>query len=412
MHQGSIHLSSTPQVRAVPWPRELAATVALWGLIALAFSGHNYFTSVADGRRVPLSTTIWWSVAEWLPWVVLTPFVLRVARANRPHRGVLVRTSLTLAAAGVIFAGAQVLLEYLFDRAAVLASGDPTITVRVWLAHGVSGPPLELSYLIPRKIGFSYMTYWAVVVAALAFEYHRLFVDRDVRAARLEGALLSAQLEALQAQVQPHFLFNTLNAIASLIPEDPAAAEETVESLSELLRATLREGGQREIPLARELELLELYLGIQATRFQQRLRVRRDNDPALATALVPPMLLQPLVENAVRHGIARHGKGGTVSITTCLVEGEVELLVEDDGPGLTTPEEGAPGIGLANTRLRLERLYGARASLQVGNRVEGGAFARVRLPLVRAAHVLDDPVRQTDVPVLALDRRPQAEAVP
>ncbi|HEX6053938.1 MAG TPA: histidine kinase, partial [Gemmatimonadaceae bacterium] len=356
-----------------------------------------------------LSTTIWWSVAEWLPWVALTPVILRVARANRPRRGARVRTVLALAAAGVAVATAQVLLEYLLDRAAVLATGDPGVTVRVWLAHGVSGPPLELSYLMPRKIGFSYMTYWAVVVAALALEYYRLFVDRDVRAARLEGALLSAQLEALQAQVQPHFLFNTLNAIASLIPEDAAAAEETIETLSELLRASLRESGRREITLARELELLELYLGIQRTRFQHRLRVQHDTDPALATALVPPMLLQPLVENAIRHGIVLNGKGGTVSITTRQVGDTLELLVEDDGPGLTVSHEDTSGFGLANTRSRLERLYGGGASLQVGNRRDGGALARVRLPLVRAVDVDPDAVRHPDITALALDRRPRVE---
>jgi two-component system, LytTR family, sensor kinase len=374
--------SSESRARVSPPGKEFAAVAVLWALVAVVFALHNYLTYLADGRPVPLSTALWWSVAEWLPWVVLTPGVLRMARANRPRRGMLVRTMLMLAAAGVAFAAAQVLLEYLLDRIAVLTSGNPGITVRVWLAHGVSGPALELSYLLPRKIGFSYMTYWAVVIAALAFEYHRLFVERDVRAARLEGALLSAQLEALQAQVQPHFLFNTLNAIASLIPEDPAAAEETVESLSELLRATLREGGRREVPLARELELLELYLAIQSIRFQRRLTIRRDYDRALNDALVPPMLLQPLVENAVRHGIARQRKGGTVWITTRLDARVVELLVEDDGPGLAIPATETTGIGLANTRLRLERLYGDRASLSIGAREGGGAFARVRLPLV------------------------------
>ena len=367
--------------------RELGVIAAAWGIIGIAFATHNYFTYVADGSPVRLTSVLWWSVAEWLPWVVLTPLILLVVRAFRPRRGALVKSVIVLAVAGLLFAAAQVLLEYAFDRVAVVVSGDPTISVRVWLSHGTTGAPLDLSYLVPRKIGFSYMTYWAVVVAAIAVEYYRLFVERDVRAARLESALVSAQLEALQAQVQPHFLFNTLNAIASLIPEDPVAAEETVESLSELLRASLREGGQREIPLSREIELLELYLGIQSVRFQRKLLVVRDYDATLERALVPPMVLQPLVENAIRHGIARHGKGGSVTISTRAANGGVELEVRDDGPGFPATATGG-GIGLSNTRLRLERLYGTRASLTVGNNPGGGAFSRIRLPLARelAAH--------------------------
>jgi two-component sensor histidine kinase len=380
--------------------QELAAAAVLWGLVALAFAGHNYLTYLADGRPVALSTAVWWSVAEWVPWIVLTPVVLRAVRANLPRRGAVARTTITLVVVGVLVAAAQVLLEYALDRAAVLATGDPGITVRIWLAHGVSGPPLDLSYLVPRKIGFSYATYWAVVISAIAIEYYRLYVERDVRAARLESALLSAQLETLQAQLQPHFLFNTLNAIASLIPEDPVAAEETVESLSELLRASVRDGGRKAIPLARELELLDLYLSIQSTRFQHRLRVVRDYDRALDRALVPPMLLQPLVENAVRHGIAKRGAGGTVEIRTRVSSDELELVVEDDGPGIDSSGS-APGIGLANTRMRLDRLYGGRASLDVGNRESGGAFARIRIPLVTEREATDDRGAASHVPLAA-----------
>ena len=155
---------------------ELAGATLVWGLIGLVFAGHNALTYVAEARRVPATTILWWSVAEWAPWIVLTPVVLRLVRATRRNKLALVPCIVLLAFGGVAIAAAQVGLEFLLDRLAVLASGDPGMTVRVWLAGGVRGPALELAYLVPRKIGFSYATYWAVVLAALGLEYHRLYV--------------------------------------------------------------------------------------------------------------------------------------------------------------------------------------------------------------------------------------------
>ena len=376
-----------------PLAAELLATAALWALVAAAFAGHTYLTFAAEGRPVSVAVALWWSAAEWAPWVPLTPLVVRLVRRNLPHApaaastAARARRAAALAAAGVLVAAAQIAIEYGVDRAAVALSGDPAATVRTWLGDGVAAAPrhapLDLPYLLRRKIGFGYVTYWAVVAVVVAVEYHRLFRDRELRAARLEGALAGAQLDALVAQLQPHFLFNALNTVASLIPDDPPAAEEVVESLSELLRASLGEARRREIPLARELELLEQYLAIQRARFHARLSVRRELDPALGDALVPPMLLQPLVENALRHGIARRAAGGTVVVRTALSGGRVELAVEDDGPGFAAA--GAEGVGLANTRARLARLYAGGAELAVGDRAGGGAYARVRLPLRRAA---------------------------
>ncbi|MGH7516450.1 MAG: sensor histidine kinase [Gemmatimonadales bacterium] len=364
-----------------PWLGELTVSLGLWTLVAIMFTGHNYLTFTADGRPISFLHALWWSVAEWYTWVLLTPFVVRAARRYRPAVGTLVRSLVTLTAVGVLVATAQITLEYLADHVAVFVSGDPSLTVGVWLSGGARGAALDLGYFVPRKIGFSFVTYWAVVVAAMAFEYYRLFRERAVHAAGLEAALASAQLRALQAQLQPHFLFNTLNTIASLIAEDPRAAEEVVESLSDLLRAALHEAGRPEIALARELELLDQYLAIQETRFRGRLRVRRVLDPEASRAAVPPMVLQPLAENAIRHGTALRGAGGTLTVRTTRVAEMVELVIEDDGPGFDAAG-GAPrtGVGIANTRARLERLYGAAGQLEVDNRPGGGAFARVRLP--------------------------------
>jgi len=300
-----------------------AGIIAGWTLVAALFAGHAYLSAVADGRPVTLLHAAWWSAAEWYTWALLTSLVVAVVRrvrgAGRP------RALATLAVLGLGIAALQVALEYGADHIAVLLSGDPDLTVRVWLSGGVRGAALDFAYLLPRKIGFSVVTFWALVIVVFAADYYRLYRDREVRAARLEGALAQAQLRALQAQLQPHFLFNTLNAIASLIPEDPAAAEEMVESLSDLLRAALRDGGRDEIPLAQEIELLDQYLRIQARRFQDRLRVQRAFRAELADVLVPPLLLQPLVENAIRHGIASRPGGGTVTVRTDRRDGDLLL---------------------------------------------------------------------------------------
>jgi two-component system, LytTR family, sensor kinase len=360
---------------------EAGAIVGGWTAVAALFAGHSYLSYAADGRPVTALQAVWWSVAEWYTWALLTPVVVWIVRRVRRSECPRARALGTLVAFGLLVALLQVVLEYGADRAAVLLSGDRDLSVRVWLAGGVRGAVLDLAYLLPRKIGFSVVTFWAVVGVVFAADNYRLYRDRELRAARLEGALVGAQLQALQAQLQPHFLFNTLNAIASLIPESPEVAEEMVESLADLLRAALRDGRQREIPLEREMELLDQYLRIQELRFQDRLRVRRALPPELADALVPPLLLQPLVENAIRHGVAPRPGGGAVSVSVEGSGGQLVIVVEDDGPGFTGAARDGAGLGLANVRARLERLYGDSSALVASNRPGGGASVTLRLPL-------------------------------
>jgi two-component system LytT family sensor kinase len=374
---------------------ELLAIVAGWTLIAALFAGHNYLSAAANGQPVAFGQAAWWSVAEWYTWALLTPLVVLLVRRVRPASGSRMRGLLLLLAFGLVISALQVGLEYAADRLAVLLARDPNVSVRVWLSGGVRDAALDLAYLVPRKIGFSFATFWAIVVVVFAADYYRLYRDREVRAARLESALARAQLRALQAQLQPHFLFNTLNTIASLIPEDPAAAEEMVESLGDLLRTALRDGGRDEITLAQEIELLDQYLRIQERRFQDRLRVERAFLPGLDGALVPPLLLQPLVENAIKHGVGSRPQGGTVTVRSERRDGTLLLSVEDDGPGFAPQAQAGvpPGLGLSNTRARLEQLYGNEAALETGNRSNGGAYVGVRLPYrVTAPGVIAGPL--------------------
>lgn len=361
---------------------EALAILGGWTLVSVLFAAHNYISNAAEGRPITLLQATWWSAAEWYTWALLTPLVIWLVRRIRAGERFRPVTLAVLAAGGVVIAALQVALEYGADHLVVMLSGDPSVSVGVWLSGGVREAALDLAYLVPRKIGFSFITFCALVVVVLAADYYRLFRDRELRAARLEGALARAQLKALQAQLQPHFLFNTLNTIASLIPEDPAAAEELVESLGELLRAALRDGGGDEITLRQELDLLDQYLAIQERRFHDRLRIERILAPDLGDAMVPPLILQPLVENAIRHGVAARQGRGTVRVRTERDGESLLLAVEDDGPGFEPGSAGASlGVGLANTRARLEQLYGTNGALATKNLPDGGAYVGVRLPL-------------------------------
>jgi len=203
-----------------------------------------------------------------------------------------------------------------------------------------------------------------------------------VQAARLSAELADARLEALAAQLHPHFLFNTLQGISTLLHRDPDAADAMLQRLSELLRRTLRRDGAHEIPLRQEIELLELYVGVVQTRFADRLRVTIHVPPDLEDALVPHFLLQPLVENALQHGIARRAGAGHVEVRADRVGDALTLRVTDDGPGLHGGARSFPreGIGLANTRRRLAQLYGAEQRLDLDAGPDGGLSVTARIP--------------------------------
>jgi two-component system LytT family sensor kinase len=223
------------------------------------------------------------------------------------------------------------------------------------------------------------LVFWAISGAYHAVRYHHEVVRREKAAAALEAMLTQARLDGLRAQLNPHFLFNTLNAISSLALT--GAREQVVQTLSELsdlLRVSLDRELPQEIPLARELGILDRYLGILRTRFGDRLTIEVAAEAGTREALVPSMLLQPLVENALQHGIAVVPGPGRVTIRAARAGDLLSLRVEDGGAGF---RDGAGvGIGLSNTRARLEQLYGGRQRFTWGNRAEGGAFVEVSLP--------------------------------
>jgi sensor histidine kinase YesM len=225
------------------------------------------------------------------------------------------------------------------------------------------------------------MIFWAASAAIHGVEFYRRLRARERQALILEQRLTRARLDALTAQIRPHFLFNTLNSITTLIRRDPEGAEKMVMQLADLLSATLRSPEEQEISLREEMDLLDSYLSIMQVRFGSRLSVERDVSSAATDALVPAFILQPLVENALEHGIARRPGPGRITVAASRNNGSLELTVGDDGPGIDVAANSAGnGIGLANTRKRLAELYSGGASLTIDSRAGQGTAVRIAIP--------------------------------
>ena len=264
-----------------------------------------------------------------------------------------------------------------------------------WFLQGVRGGDPELLTTILdaffRTVDQTLPVYWAIIGLQHAVDYYRQARAREVRAARLETRLLSSQLQALQQQLHPHFLFNTLHAISTLVHRDPDKADLMIERLSDLLRITLRKDGVQEVELAEELEYVRAYLDIEQVHFGSRLRIEYRIDAAALDALVPTLILQPIVENAIRHGLEPLVRPGTLTIEA-EADGDVLVLrVRDDGVGFAKTFKRRDGVGLANTRSRLDRLYGEAAALTMHEQPSGGVRVDVTIPLRKPAAAATPP---------------------
>jgi sensor histidine kinase YesM len=215
-----------------------------------------------------------------------------------------------------------------------------------------------------------------------AAEFHQRFREREALSLQLQARLSDAQLRALRAQLNPHFLFNTLNAATALLHRDPDAADAMLTRLGELLRLTLRAAPDHETPLREEIEFLDRYVAIMRIRFADRVTIRSDVDAGVSEALVPSFILQPIVENAFEHGVGRLQRPGSIDISAHASGDALVLRVRDDGPGPAEASRGL-GVGLTNTRQRLAELYGTAAGLTLSARAGGGTVVEVRLPLRR-----------------------------
>jgi LytS/YehU family sensor histidine kinase len=240
-----------------------------------------------------------------------------------------------------------------------------------------------LRFLLETGSHLNLLTYWAILGVSYALDYYRRDQERELRSTVLQARLAEAQLQMLKMELHPHFLFNTLHAISALMHKDVDAADRMLARLGDLLRLTLENSGKQEVPLREELDFLRRYLEIEQARFRERLTVDMRIDSDVLDARVPNLLLQPLVENAIRHGIAPRSAPGRVEIHAHRHDSTLELRVRDDGAGMRHRNPPREGVGLTNTRARLQQMYGASHRFELFNAVEGGLVVRLSIPFSR-----------------------------
>jgi sensor histidine kinase YesM len=310
------------------------------------------------------------SAVEWGMWVLLAPVIIYIDNAVPLQRDDISKRLILHVFLGL-----------------VLSAGTTLIHVHVVNSFTNRLTPGTWRVFYPSHI----MIYCAIAGIYISYDYYRHFMERQLKATELEARLTQARLEALRAQLQPHFLFNTLNAISAQVESDPRSARRMLEQLGDLLRLSLANSSAHEISLDQEMAFTSRYIALQKIRFEDRLEVIENIDPDTLDAQVPAFILQPLVENAIRHGIERCARKGQIEVTAQRKNGHVVLAVRDNGPGIAVNAKsvaGRSGIGLANTRERLRYLYGDEAqSLKISSEVGKGTLVEIDIPFHAASEV-------------------------
>ena len=361
----------------VPWPLVLLVATVL-GIVSTTLAWQ--LTMSLERTATYFRWLVVLNCAYWYAWAAFTPAIVWLSQRFRFERQNLLQTMLVHVPAVLLFTLAHIGVMQGAQWWLVTSDGG----VYSWW------PQAQRAALV--NFDWEMMTYWAIVCLSHALLYYRESRDRKLRASQLETRLVEAQLKTLQQQLHPHFLFNTLNAISALMHRDVAAADRTLMRLSDLLRLTLERLGDQEVTLEEELDFLRKYLDIERTRFADRLVVRFDISPETLPALVPTLLLQPLVENAIKHGVARKSGAGHIDISAHREHDKLWIEVRDDGVGLSEDALTAlhKGIGVSTTRARLQHQFGADYRFEF-HRLSQGVAVVVAIPwrVGPAAHAAD-----------------------
>jgi len=352
-----------------------------WTLVGLSFTLNYYFFAghyVAIFQKQPtLGEMLVWELPYWFLWAALAPVIFQLARRYRIGRERWFRHSL-------IHITACLLLAFV-HRAVYLLLG--------WLLHvAVYQQFSSITALYQSDLFFNlptgFLSYGTFMLIGLVVDYYRRYQREELHASQLKAELAQAQLQALKMQIQPHFLFNTLNSISALLEEDVEAADRMLARLGDFLRLTLENSGAQQVALQEELEFLRGYLEIERVRFHDRLTVRMEIEPETLDARVPNLILQPIVENAIHHGIVARATAGRIEIHARRNNGTLCLQVKDNGPGLASSLESSSklrgGVGLSNTRARLEHLYGAAHRFEMSDATGGGLQVTLEIPFEKS----------------------------
>jgi signal transduction histidine kinase len=344
----------------------------IWTAVGLFFASE----SVLWGRYI-FRTPVTWdqalktNLSFYYIWACIAPLVLWLGKRFRFERGLRTISFLIHLPTSVLLSTVQLLIAEI-----VVQSFSPD---RLQLYEAFRA--IERTFVVYFHINL--LTYWAILGIGYGREYYRKFREREVRAAQLRTQLTQAQLQALKMQLHPHFLFNTFNTISSLMHKNVDDADRVLARLGDLLRYSLHNVGVQEVTLREEIDFLQRYLEIEQTRFEDRLKVRINVEPEVLACKVPNLILQPLVENAIRYAVAPRASGGCIEISARQVIGSLRISVVDDGPGL--PEEynlpAHEGVGLRNSRERLEQLYGENHRFILSNKSPRGLEVAIVIPI-------------------------------
>jgi len=372
----AIHDNQT-RPREKPGKGRIGAKVLLIATsLGLFFAAQIYYSAASFQHSVSWGQALYWAFGDWYEWALLSPVIFWLCRRFQFDRRSWPKSLPVHLVVGLLLAGVHAMLCAL---AAVLQG---------WVTGATTLFSSEVHKLLANRTHFNLAVYTVIVCAWHAWDYHRRYREREAQATELAARLAQAQLQALRMQLHPHFLFNTLNSISSLMLKNVNSANQMIVRLSELLRLTLEISNDQEVPLQQELDFLRRYVEIEQIRFGDLLKVKMDVEPATLHANVPNLILQPLVENAIHHAIEPQIAGGQIELRCTRSNGSLVLQVSDNGQGhgslkphfVEASNQARERIGLNNTRQRLQKLYGDHQSFELVENASGGMTANIIIP--------------------------------
>ena len=341
-----------------------------WTLVGLFFTSQILVSTAYMEKRIPVDKAAFWQMSICYLWALATPLVFWLARRFRMERQHWLRRLLFHCIVGLALVSTMSAVHY------------PIFMP--YLGHASDMSRWGLFRYVFFNLDRQLSIYWLLVMMSHALNYYTSFRQGQVQAAQLRTQLVQSQLEALKMQLHPHFLFNTLHSISALLNKDTEAARRMITRLGDFLRLTLENAGTQEVTLQEEMEFLNGYLEIERVRFRDRLTTSVEVDPDVLDVRVPNLILQPIVENAMRHAVATHTHAGRIEITAIARNGCLRIQVKDNGPGLAADQisvnQIGKGVGLSNTKARLERLYGTEHVLELANDPDGGLVVTLEIP--------------------------------